>query len=197
MPLLPNQDDVLYRGGRSFNYSFTHEAAAHTATTTSGGASVSYDKKGVQLTVGATSGDSTSLTLDDLGEFRKGIYERTVIYQTGSSTPPYTDSYKLGYIGPVDSRSAYLDFENGVYFASGATASATLPGNYRGCYLKITVDPAAGETTFAQQGDVTETVTINSADRVGGTLVDAVSNGAGDDPFRVPQASSAIIPPEL
>lgn len=199
MALLPNREDVLYRGGRSFNYNFTHEAAAHTSTETSGGASVSYDRTGVQLSVGGTAGDSAALALDSLAQFREGKFERNIVYQTWDTSPPYTDTYKLGYNNATDGsegRTAYLDFKNGVYSVEGTTAPATLPGSYRGCYLKIVVDLDAGETTFTQRGDINETVTINSAGRMQECLVEAVSNGANDDPFKVTQASSAVIPPE-
>jgi len=199
MPLLPNQDDVLYRGRRSFNYDFAHEPAVHTSTATSGGASVNYNSEGIQLNVGATAGDSGTLLLENLGQFRSGTLERTIVYQTRGTTPPYTDTYKLGFNNDSSGqeiRSAYLDFENEVYSVNGTTAPATLPGNYQGCYLEIVVDIAGRETTFIQRGNVNEEVTINSGARQQGTLIDATSNGAGDDSFRVAKAPSTIIPPQ-
>lgn len=184
MALLPNQNDVFYRSGQNVTYSFAHEQPRHSIVLTSGNATTAYDGRGVQPSVGATAGDDVYVSPESFSEFRGGVFERTILFQTWGKAAPFNTDVRIGFVreGGMSQNEgvACLDLTNGVYRAGSSTQTATLPAQFRGIELRIVVDLNNNETTFEQKGSVEESVTIATAERPRTAVIGAKSNGTDE-----------------
>lgn len=99
---------------------------------------------------------------DPSASFKK--LQRRICFSVADTTP-FTDRFDIGFSGNTvaSDNPIGIDLANSQYFVNSTTETATLPDQTEIVLLTITIDYETGETTFEQNGAVTETKTINDA----------------------------------
>jgi len=160
------------------------------AAWTSGDGDVTCTNSRTKFNAGPSSGSEAALTGVTQYPFCDETAVNGVVFQTyfRPRQTPYTDEVAIG-LGRPDftdegnTRGAYLDLTRGEYVVADygkTTVAATLPeGGHGAVTLTIVQDFKNDQTTFRQEGTVSEKVTIGKTRDVEGSFLGAhmLSNG--------------------
>lgn len=153
------------------------------STGTTGGGSVAFESAGARVSAGGTDGDFAVLNGPNIADAHSFERIRVLTLFEPRAGTPYNDIHHVGVADGGGPRNigAHLDLQDMVYRVGSTTAAAADPNRFP-TLLEITIDYAAGETTFSTTGGTNESVTIAATPHnLTSGIVSTESTGTGED----------------